>query len=232
MCEKPLTHTVYESRLLTKLAAKYKRSHADGQPGRFGRRRAQGLRMDMERRDRRGDAASRPSPTVPIWPQGLMRPEKDERVPKTLNWDAFIGPAPTRPYNSIYTPWNFRGWWDFGTGALGDMACHILHPVFKGLEAGLSDQGSGQFDAAALGVALRSAQTREVRLPGPRQHAEGRHARSRGILVRRRSDADASRRAARRQGPQRQGRRRHLLRYEGHADLRLLRRGSLSGVGP
>ncbi len=69
----------------------------------------------------------------PIWPQGLNRP-KGEWVPDTLNWDLFIGPAPMRPYNSIYTPWNWRGWWDFGTGALGDMACHILHPVFKGLK--------------------------------------------------------------------------------------------------
>jgi hypothetical protein len=50
-----------------------------------------------------------------------------------MNWDAFIGPAPMRPFNEIYTPWNFRGWWDFGTGALGDMACHILHPVYKAL---------------------------------------------------------------------------------------------------
>ena len=50
-----------------------------------------------------------------------------------MNWEAFIGPAPMRPYHEIYTPWNFRGWWDFGTGALGDMACHILHVVFKGL---------------------------------------------------------------------------------------------------
>ena len=79
----------------------------------------------------------------PIWPQGLMRPENDERVPKTLNWDAFIGPAPMRPYNSIYTPWNFRGWWDFGTGALGDMACHILHPVFKGLKLGYPTKVQG-----------------------------------------------------------------------------------------
>jgi hypothetical protein len=55
-------------------------------------------------------------------------------VPDTLNWDLFIGPAPMRPYNEIYTPWNWRGWWDFGTGALGDMACHILHPVFVGLK--------------------------------------------------------------------------------------------------
>jgi hypothetical protein len=72
----------------------------------------------------------------PIWPQGLPRPEGDVNVPSDLDWDLFIGPAPMRPYNPIYTPWNWRGWWDFGTGALGDMACHILHPVFKALELG------------------------------------------------------------------------------------------------
>jgi hypothetical protein len=55
------------------------------------------------------------------------------RVPNTLNWDLFIGPAKFRPYHEVYTPWNWRGWWDFGTGALGDMACHILDPVFKAL---------------------------------------------------------------------------------------------------
>ena len=60
-----------------------------------------------------------------------------------MNWDAFIGPAQFRPYNSIYTPWNFRGWWDFGTGALGDMACHILHPVFKGLKLGYPTKAQG-----------------------------------------------------------------------------------------
>jgi predicted dehydrogenase len=70
----------------------------------------------------------------PIWPQGLERPEKEQRIPKTLDWDLFIGPAKWRPYNEIYHPWNWRGWWDFGTGALGDMACHILDPVFKALK--------------------------------------------------------------------------------------------------
>ena len=70
----------------------------------------------------------------PIWPQGLNRPEIGEAVPETLDWDLFLGPAQYRDYNSCYTPWNWRGWWDFGTGALGDMACHILHPVFKGLK--------------------------------------------------------------------------------------------------
>ncbi len=60
-----------------------------------------------------------------------------------MNWDAFIGPAPYRPYNSIYTPWNFRGWWDFGTGALGDMACHILHGAFKALNLGYPTKVQG-----------------------------------------------------------------------------------------
>jgi hypothetical protein len=69
----------------------------------------------------------------PIWPQGLERPKEIQEAPYTMDWDSFIGPAPMRPYHPIYTPWNWRGWWDFGTGALGDMACHILNPVFSAL---------------------------------------------------------------------------------------------------
>jgi hypothetical protein len=83
----------------------------------------------------------------PIWPQGLERPEKVDKVPKTLDWDLFIGPAKYRPYNSIYSPWNWRGWWDFGTGALGDMACHILHPVFKALNLGYPTEVQGSSTA-------------------------------------------------------------------------------------
>lgn len=131
-CEKPLTHSVYESRLLTNLAKQKKVATQMGNQGAS----EEGVRKicnwiwngeigEVTRVDTFTDR--------PIWPQGLARPELDMPVPDTLNWDAFIGPAPYRPYNSIYTPWNFRGWWDFGTGALGDMACHILHPVFKGL---------------------------------------------------------------------------------------------------
>lgn len=63
-------------------------------------------------------------------------PTETMPVPSTLDWDAFIGPAKFRPYHSAYTPWNFRGWWDFGSGALGDMANHILQVPFKGLELG------------------------------------------------------------------------------------------------
>ena len=75
----------------------------------------------------------------PIWPQGLERPTEEMKVPETMDWDLFIGPAKMRPYHEAYTPWNWRGWWDYGTGALGDMACHILDPVFMGLKLGHPD---------------------------------------------------------------------------------------------
>ncbi len=132
-CEKPLTRTVYESRLLTQLAAKANVATQMGNQGAS----SEGDRIACEwiwngeiGEVRRVEAFT----DRPIWPQGLERPKETPAVPQTLNWKAFIGPAPMRPYNPIYTPWNFRGWWDFGTGALGDMACHILHTVFKGLD--------------------------------------------------------------------------------------------------
>jgi hypothetical protein len=130
-CQKPLTHSVYESRLLTKLAAKYKVATQMGNQGSS----AEGVNQTIEwiQNGEIGDVKLVEAFTDrPIWPQGLNVP-KGEWVPETLNWDLFIGPTKMRPYNSLYTPWNWRGWWDFGTGALGDMACHILHPVFKAL---------------------------------------------------------------------------------------------------
>ena len=79
----------------------------------------------------------------PIWPQGLNTPKQGQWVPETLDWDLFTGPAQMRPYNEVYHPWNWRGWWAYGTGALGDMACHILHPVFVGLELGYPTKAQG-----------------------------------------------------------------------------------------
>ena len=144
--QKPLTHTVYESRLLTKLAEKYGVATQMGNQGASG----EGVRQvcdwiwngeigEVKRVDTFTDR--------PIWPQGLMRPEQVDEIPETLNWDLFVGPAPMRPYNKLYTPWNWRGWWDFGTGALGDMACHILHPVFKGLQLGYPSKVQGSSTA-------------------------------------------------------------------------------------
>lgn len=134
-CEKPLTHTVYESRLLTKLADKHKVATQMGNQGAS----AEGVRKMCEWiwNGEIGEVTKVEAFTDrPIWPQGLNRPETSDTIPSTLKWDLFLGPAKYREYNALYTPWNWRGWWDFGTGALGDMACHILHPVFKGLQLG------------------------------------------------------------------------------------------------
>ena len=64
-------------------------------------------------------------------------------LPNTLNWDLFTGPAKLNPYNNVYHPWNWRGWWDYGTGALGDMACHILHQPFRALKLGYPTKVEG-----------------------------------------------------------------------------------------
>ncbi|MCL1821823.1 MAG: Gfo/Idh/MocA family oxidoreductase [Prolixibacteraceae bacterium] len=141
-CEKPLTHTVYESRLLTKLAEKNQVATQMGNQGSSG----EGVNLVCEwlANGEIGEVTKVEAFTDrPIWPQGLNRPEPGQWVPDTLDWDLFIGTAPMRPYHPIYTPWNWRGWWDFGTGALGDMACHILHPVFLGLELGYPTKAQG-----------------------------------------------------------------------------------------
>ena len=140
--QKPLTHTVYESRLLTKLAEKHKVATQMGNQGSSG----EGVNLVCEwlANGEIGEVTKVEAFTDrPIWPQGLNRPEPGQWVPDTLDWDLFIGPAPMRPYHPLYTPWNWRGWWDFGTGALGDMACHILHPVFIGLELGYPTKAQG-----------------------------------------------------------------------------------------
>lgn len=133
--QKPLTHSVYESRLLTRLAARHKVATQMGNQGSS----AEGVDLMCEWiwNGEIGEVRKVEAFTDrPIWPQGLNAPEKADKVPSTLNWDLFTGPAKLKPYNNIYHPWNWRGWWDYGTGALGDMACHILHPVFKALKLG------------------------------------------------------------------------------------------------
>ncbi len=133
--QKPLTHSVYESRLLTKLAAKHKVATQMGNQGASGVGVAETCEILWS--GAIGDVKKVESFTDrPIWPQGLNTPEKGDWVPDTLNWDLFTGPAKMKPFNEVYHPWNWRGWWDYGTGALGDMACHILHPVFEGLKLG------------------------------------------------------------------------------------------------
>jgi predicted dehydrogenase len=141
--EKPLTHTIYESRLLTKLAKKHGLATQMGNQGSSG----DGVRTACAwawageiGEVRKVDVWS----SRPIWPQGLDTPSVAMKVPKTLDWNLFIGHMPFRPYNDAYHPWNFRGWWDFGTGAFGDMACHNMHPVFKVLQLAYPTKVQGQ----------------------------------------------------------------------------------------
>ncbi|MDR1723500.1 MAG: Gfo/Idh/MocA family oxidoreductase [Tannerella sp.] len=140
--QKPLTHSVYESRLLTKLAAKHQVATQMGNQGSSG----EGVNLVCEWiwNGEIGEIKKVECATNrPIWPQGLNTPEKADKVPKTLDWDLFTGPAEVRPFNQIYHPWNWRGWWPYGTGALGDMACHIMHPVFKALKLGYPTKVQG-----------------------------------------------------------------------------------------
>lgn len=131
--QKPLTHSVYESRLLTRLAGKYQVATQMGNQGNsfdWCRQIAEWIQSGII-----GDVYEVHCWTDrPIWPQGLAKPKGGAKVPKGLDWDLFVGAAEYRPYDPAYTPWNWRGFWDFGTGALGDMACHIMDPLYWALD--------------------------------------------------------------------------------------------------
>jgi predicted dehydrogenase len=133
--QKPLTHTVYESRVLLEASRKYKVVTQMGNEGHSSSNVADVCELIWS------GAIGKVSKVEawtdrPIWPQGLTRPPQGMWLPEGINWDLFIGPAAMRPYHSAYHPWNWRGWWDFGTGALGDMACHVLDVVFAALKLG------------------------------------------------------------------------------------------------
>jgi len=132
-CQKPMTQTIYEARYLRDLA---KETGVVTQMGNQGSA-ADGLRRAVECIQAGIIGPVREVhiwTNRPIWPQGMKRPEGSDPVPDTLNWDVWIGPAPMRPYKQgVYEPFVWRGWLDFGTGAIGDMACHTLNMPFRGL---------------------------------------------------------------------------------------------------
>ncbi|NIA14840.1 MAG: Gfo/Idh/MocA family oxidoreductase [Nitrospiraceae bacterium] len=134
-CEKPLTQTVYQARRLTEAARKYQVATQMGNQGHAG----EGIRRVCEWiwADLIGPVHEVHVWTDrPIWPQGIDRPSETPPVRDTLSWDLWLGPAPERPYHPNYLPFNWRAWRDFGTGALGDMACHLMDPVFMALQLG------------------------------------------------------------------------------------------------
>ncbi|MCG8306879.1 MAG: Gfo/Idh/MocA family oxidoreductase [Cytophagales bacterium] len=132
--QKPLTHSVYESRMLTKAAGKYNVATQMGNQGASNEDTARVCESIWN-----GDIGEvrevHAWTNRPVWPQCLNFPEDsdDYPMPKGMKWDLWLGPAPERPYHPAYHPWNWRGRWDFGTGALGDMACHILDIAMRSL---------------------------------------------------------------------------------------------------
>jgi len=82
----------------------------------------------------------------PFWPQGLNRPQGKKPVPANLDWNLWLGPAATRPFHDCYLPHTWRGWWDFGGGALADMGPHLLDPVVAGLGLGLPNRVAAETD--------------------------------------------------------------------------------------
>jgi len=127
--QKPLTHDVYEARSLTRAAKRFKVVTQMGNQGASG----DGIRQLMEWYDAGiiGDVHTVYCWTDrPVWPQGIPRPTIATPVPKELDWNLWLGTAPEKNYFDNLVPFNWRGWWDYGTGALGDMGCHIVQPAF------------------------------------------------------------------------------------------------------
>jgi len=142
--QKPLTQTIYEARYLRKMAHERKIVTQMGNQGSA----ADGFRRGVETIQ---DGLIGQVHEVhvwtnrPVWPQAMDRPTGEDPVPATLDWDVWIGPAPMRPYvgkrnpdnrDGIYEPFNWRGWQDFGCGALGDMGCHTVNLPFRALDLG------------------------------------------------------------------------------------------------
>ena len=131
--QKPMTYTVKEARMLTEAARKMGVATQMGNQGHSN----EGTRLICEWiwDGAIGDVKEVDMWTNrPIWPQGIDRPTGTPWVPRGLNWDLWLGPAPKRAYNPAYHPRFWRGYWDFGTGALGDMACHVMDPAFWALK--------------------------------------------------------------------------------------------------
>jgi predicted dehydrogenase len=131
--QKPLAHDVYEARVLTEAAKRYKVVTQMGNQGASG----DGVRQLREWYDAGviGDVHTVYCWTDrPVWPQGIPWPATKAPVPQGLDWDLWLGTAPYKDYIEKLVPFNWRGWWDYGTGALGDMGCHIIEPAFRVLD--------------------------------------------------------------------------------------------------
>jgi predicted dehydrogenase len=139
--QKPLTHDIYEARMLTEAAVKYKLVTQMGNQGSSG----DGVRQLMEWYNT-GIIGHVHDVYVwtdrPVWPQGIAWPKQSATVPAELDWNLWLGTAPQKDYVENIAPFNWRGWWDYGTGALGDMGCHLIEAPFRVLGLGYPTEAS------------------------------------------------------------------------------------------
>ncbi|MCX7014309.1 MAG: Gfo/Idh/MocA family oxidoreductase [Candidatus Sumerlaeota bacterium] len=137
--QKPLTQTVDEARKMRESAHKHRVCTMMGIQGHAG----EGIRLIREWIEAGAIGKVREVQywtNRPIWPQGIDRPEEEVRIPETMAWDLWLGVAPTRPYNPCYAPFKWRGWYDFGGGALADVGCHMMDAAFWSLDLGMPDK--------------------------------------------------------------------------------------------
>ncbi len=142
-CEKPLTRTVYEARAIGRAAREAKVATQMGNQGMAfeGNRLINewiwaGAIGDVREVHVWSDRPTHKGKNPLWWAQGIERPTDTPPVPETLAWDLWLGSAPVRPYNPAYVPFAWRGWWDFGSGGLGDMGIHNIAPAFSALKLG------------------------------------------------------------------------------------------------
>lgn len=176
--QKPLTHDIWEARMLTEAAKKFKVVTQMGNQGGSG----DGVRKMKEIYNTGiiGEVHTVQCWTNrAIWPQALQAPTKKNDIPNGLHWNLWLGTAEMRDYNDAYLPFDWRGWSDFGTGALGDMACHIMDPVYRILpilypsqvECSVSDSFKGKFEVADYPKSFPNSS--KIHLSYPRTDGKG-----------------------------------------------------------
>jgi len=133
--QKPLTHSIHEARTLTEAARKYKSVSQMGNQGASGSGVQQMITWFDEGKIGKVSKAHVWT-NRPVWPQGIATPTDTPKMKDGLDWDSWVGPAQMVDYHPLYHPFAWRGWWNFGTGALGDMGCHLIDPPFRVLGLG------------------------------------------------------------------------------------------------
>ena len=132
-CQKPMTHSVAEARKMAEVARQtgvVTQVAVGNQASEDSRLVREWIAAGVIGKVRRVENWS----TRPVWPQALVRPAEKPPVPEGLDWDLWVGPSPARPYHPIYLPFVWRGWYDFGTGAIGDMGCYSFDTIFRALK--------------------------------------------------------------------------------------------------